>query len=170
MNLFNFITFSLRQFSVSVLTNQVKYAITRKTKQQTIKFFFKDEFKKHFLMILNCIIILPLITLKLSIYISLLRKWLFVFVAHVDGKKQSVLISSSAHQTGDTSRQCSVSRNVIFGLPFGLESSGTDGTFPGRTVQLLQVVLVFVLGFRFDFDFNNFCKNNSNKLLSGEML
>jgi hypothetical protein len=36
---------------------------------------------------LNCIIILPLITLKLSIYISLLRKWLFVFVAHVDGKK-----------------------------------------------------------------------------------
>jgi hypothetical protein len=63
-----------------------------------------------------------------------------------------------------------VSRNVIFGLPFGLESSGTDGTFPGRAIQLLQVVLVFVLGFRFDFDFNNFCKNNSNKLLSGEML
>ena len=92
-----------------------------------------------------------------------------MFVAHVDGKEESVLISSSAHQTGHTSGQCSVSCDVILGLPFCLESSGTDRALPGRAVQLLQVLLVFVLDLRFDLDLDNFCKNNNNKLLSGEM-
>ena len=91
-----------------------------------------------------------------------------MFVAHVDGEEESVLVSSSAHQTGHTSGQRSVSCDVILGFPFGLESSGTDGAFPGRAVQLFQVLLVFVLGLRLDLDLDNFCKNNNNKLLSGE--
>ena len=89
------------------------------------------------------------------------RERFLVFVTHMDGKKESVLIGSSTHQTRHTSGQGSVSCDVIFSLPFGLESSGTDGTLPGGAVQLLQVLVlliilnvdVFVESFRLYFDF-----------------
>ena len=91
-----------------------------------------------------------------------------MFVTHMDGKKESVLIGSSTHQTRHTSGQGSVSCNMIFSLPFGLESSGTDGTLPSGAVQLLQVLVlliilnvnIFIESFRLDFYFEEFGNGN----------